>query len=514
MEQEIKEISEISFGIYSPEEIKRMSVCKVDNSKLCNTDKTSGYGTVYDPRMGTIDNGKLCATCNFGPWECAGHFGHIELNEPLIHPLYYKQVVSFLKCFCIKCYKLLITEEQINLNNLHKIKGVKRFTKILEKLEKNDMCIICSHPQPDIKHIVLDNTIVMVYKSKQKEKVSIVLQVDEIKKIFDNVSVDDVKLLGFNPDLVQPRNLVLTYFPVIPIQARPYVITEGNICDDDLTIQLVEIVKMNNHLEPVDGIPLHDSKKQKYLQCLKFRISTYYNNSGCRAKHSTSNRPIKGIKERLSGKDGLVRTNLMGKRVEQSGRTVIGAEPTLKVGQLAMPPQMASNLTIPVQVNNMNYKQMTELVNRGKVNFILKDNGATRINLENALFFKGTRVNHGDIIVRTNEDETETETLVTNGKELLKPGDKLKRNGEYVKDIKYPEKRTYQLNIGDICERQLQDGDIVLLNRQPTLHAGSMLAMEIVIIPGKTLRYNLSICKSFNSDFDKRLSKTGETKNL
>ena len=82
----------------------------------------------------------------------------------------------------------------------------------------------------------------------------------------------------------------------------------------------------------------------------------------------------------------------------------IGPDPTLKMGQLAIPPQIADNLTIPVQVTNFNYDMCTDLVNRGKVNYVLKDKGQTRINLENALFFKGTRLNHGDIIVRRDEE--------------------------------------------------------------------------------------------------------------
>ena len=207
------------------------------------------------------------------------HIGYIELNCPVIHPLYYKQVVSIIKCFCIKCHQLLITEDQIMLNNFHKSKGVKRFNKILEKLDKIDMCSHCSHPQPDIKHTIADNLISMIYKDKVKGKVSITLQVEEIKKIFDNISDDDVVLLGFNPKLMHPKSLILTVFPVIPTCCRPYIISESNICDDDLTIQLVEIIKANNHLEQLDGIQLSDTKKTKYLHTLKFRIATFYNNS-------------------------------------------------------------------------------------------------------------------------------------------------------------------------------------------------------------------------------------------
>jgi len=196
---------------------------------------------------------------------------------------------------------------------------------------------------------------------------------------------------------------------------------------------------------------------------LKFRIATFYNNSSSKAKHTTSGRAIKGLKERLTGKNGLMRTNIMGKRCEQTARTVIGPDPTLKMGQLAVPPEIADNLTVPVQVTNYNYDMLTKLVNNGRANYVLKDNGNTRINLDNALFFRGTRLTHGDIIIRD-----EKEIVVNDGNTMLKRGDLLKRNGEIVKDIKYPEQRRYTLNIGDIVERKLQNGDIVLLNRQPT----------------------------------------------
>jgi DNA-directed RNA polymerase beta' subunit len=490
--QDTREIEQITFGILSSEEIIKLAVCEINSPKLCNTDKAA-YNTVYDPRLGTIDNNVNCQTCNEGIWKCPGHFGYIRLNEPVIHPLYYKQVVQFIKCFCIKCNKLLISEEQILLNNLNRFKGVKRFEKIIEKLEKIDLCFNCSHPQPEIRYAVSDNMISFVYRDKDKTKLTIPFHVEEIKRMFENIVSADLKLLGFTSDL-HPKNLIITVFPVIPVVARPYVYADGNICDDDLTIQIVEIIKANNHLDNSDDTPLSDTKKQKYYQSLKFRISTFYNNSSGKAKHSTSSRAIKGIKERLTGKDGLIRTNLMGKRCDQTGRTVIGPDPTLKMGQIAIPPQMAQNLTIPVTVTNFNYHHMKNLIKQKKVNYVLRND--TRINMDNALFFRGTPLNHGDIIYRN-----DTEITVNSGKMMLESGDRLFRNNEFI-DVKYPQSRDFDLQIGDVCERQLQDGDIVLLNRQPTLHEGSMMAQEVVIRKGKTIRFNLSINKSFNADFD------------
>lgn len=157
---------------------------------------------------------------------------------------------------------------------------------------------------------------------------------------------------------------------------------------------------------------------------------------------------------------------------------------------------MADILTVPVNVATFNIDILTELVNNGEANFVIKSNGAM-INMKRALYNRGTQLKHGDIVVRGNE-----EIFVYNGKMCLQPGDRLKRNGEFVSNLKYPGPRRYKLNIGDIVERKLRDGDIVLLNRQPTLHKASMMAQEVVIRPGKTLRMNLAICKPFNADFD------------
>ena len=93
IQQDTREIEQITFGILSAEEIIKLAVCEINSPKLCNTDKTA-YNTVYDPRLGTIDNSVNCQTCDQDLWACPGHFGYIKLNEPVIHPLYYKQVGS------------------------------------------------------------------------------------------------------------------------------------------------------------------------------------------------------------------------------------------------------------------------------------------------------------------------------------------------------------------------------------------------------------------------------------
>jgi DNA-directed RNA polymerase beta' subunit len=269
MELDTREIESITFGVASNEEIIALSVAKIDNTKL-----NGEPGSVYDERMGVIENGgKLCPTCGLNARGCIGHPGHIELNEPIIHPLFYKDVRDCLASFCIKCFRLLMTKEQIQLNGLSKAK-----TKQFLKEKKVEECGHCDNPQPDFKYSPTDNSISMVYKQKGGNKISIVLSVEEIRNTFNNVLDEDLELIGFDPKLVHPKSFIMSVFPVLPPTSRPYVIAEGNYCDDDLTNQLLEIIKSNNHLAK-DDAAMSETKRQKYLQSLKFRIATFYNNS-------------------------------------------------------------------------------------------------------------------------------------------------------------------------------------------------------------------------------------------
>tara|TARA_Y100000389_G_scaffold90627_2_gene87182 strand:- start:2715 stop:5459 length:2745 start_codon:yes stop_codon:yes gene_type:complete len=493
MDIDTREIGSITFGIYSTKEIIDMSVCKLENPKK------SGYGSVYDERMGPTDSSKKCETCGENAQNCNGHFGHIEFNEPIINPLHYRRVVSFLNCVCYKCNRLLLLKDQIYLSGINKSKGESRFTKIQEKVKKIDMCCHenCGYDQPTYKFCTTDSSIHRVYESKDKQKTSVVLTTEEILKTFTNIPDSDIELMGFDPTIVHPRNLIIEVLPVLPTCARPYVKADGNMCDDDLTNQYIEIIKTNNHLDTTkedSKKELSEVKRQKFLATLKFRVLTTFNNGQGKAKHTTNGRAIKGIKERLAGKEGQIRTNLMGKRCNQTGRTVIGPDPTLKLGELGVPYEMAQTLTFPERVTLFNIKKLQDLVNEGKVDSILKPDGVTRINLKR--FRRGSRLVNGDIIIRGIE-----RISVVSGRELVLEGDKIERNGEILDNI-IPSDRNYTITEGWIVERQLQDGDYVLLNRQPTLHKASMMAMQIVLKPYKTLRMNLAITKPFNADFD------------
>jgi DNA-directed RNA polymerase beta' subunit len=142
--------------------------------------------------------------------------------------------------------------------------------------------------------------------------------------------------------------------------------------------------------------------------------------------------------------------------------------------------------------------EIQKIIDRDDAQFVIREGVNGRINLKYAINKKGTRILPGDIILRA--DVEIDPTLRPNF--ALVAGDMIRRNGEIISNIDLGYKKEFPLRIGDVVERNLRDGDIVLFNRQPTLHKGSMLAKRVVVKPGKTLRFNLASTKTFNADFD------------
>jgi DNA-directed RNA polymerase beta' subunit len=562
------EIKNVQFGIFSAEEILKYSVALINESKL------SGQGSIYDSRMGVIQNYNKCVTCNGTNKDCPGHFGHIKLSYPVLHPLFVNQIVTCLNLFCSKCKKLSITEKEYNKTLLCKYKGFVKTQKVSEYIQNTlKKCSHCEH-----KGYFYSYDENNIYDENDKKITS-----REIKNIFDSITPKEMKIIGCNPK-THISNFIITVLPVLPLCARPFVETPNGICDDDLTNKYVEIIKVNNKLEQKIKVLTGDKSKNNVfdkekdftdsLKHLEFHIKTLMDNSKGKARQMNG-RPIKCFKERLNGKTGLFRNNLSGKRVDFSARTVIGPDPMLKANEIAIPLSFSEKLTFPERVCSFNYNYLDNLIKENKVNYVLRDNGTKiydiNIYKKPKIFYqkKGFILQKGDIIIRNNKKIDpekykqikgvdvileETDSIVRNGKliknikikdeniplnimiddrvyrngKILNPndddfkfteGDELMRNKgnlqtEFLKIIITPE-RHFQLKEGDIVERHLKNGDLVLFGRQPTLHKGSMIARNIKIIDEnsginngkkiKTIRMNLAATKTYNADFDKDL---------
>lgn len=477
------QIKTVSFGVLSDEDIENMSVCLIDKPAL-----TSDPGCIYDRRLGVSHQATLCQTCCKDVWECPGHFGHIELNTSVI--LYCKAALNMLRCFCLTCSRLMCTSGELVLNS---IKGYDKIVSYLGKLRMG-ICPHCQTPHPEIRYSATDNSFTAQLKHKNTKKVKD-LTTTFIKSVFDKILDSDVKLLGVDVKMFHPKNLVLTKFPVIPIPCRPKMLTPTNTSDDDLSVALSELVKLNNSLATED--PKTD-KYQKVCAVIGSKVSSYCDNSKGNSIYNNNHKPLKGIKERIDKKEGIIRKNLMGKRCEQTGRTVIGPDPTLKLTEVAVPRKMADILTVPEYVTPFNKERLTKIVNEGKAALICQKNGSKKI-VSNALYKNKVHLQHGDKVQKAGTGKV---VNVMNCKMELLPGDTVIRaNGDRV-TVEPLEKRFITLQEGECVERFLQDGDVGLLNRQPTLHKNSMQAMRVVVKEGKTLRLNLSQTPGFNADFD------------
>ncbi|MCJ1473648.1 hypothetical protein MMC13_002299 [Lambiella insularis] len=178
--------------------------------------------------------------------------------------------------------------------------------------------------------------------------------------------------------------------------------------------------------------------------------------------------PDEGIKQKLEKKEGLFRMNMMGKRVNFAARSVISPDPNIETNEIGVPPVFARKLTYPEPVTSHNYYDLKEAV----LNGVEKWPGAAAVENEN-----------GQVINLRTKNFEERQALAN---QLLAPSN-TNVSGARNKKV----------------HRHLNNGDIVLMNRQPTLHKPSIMGHRARILPGeKTIRMHYANCNTYNADFD------------
>ncbi len=449
-----KYVNRVIFGILPPDKIREMSVVEVTTPETYDEDGYPVEGGVMDTRMGVIDPGLRCRTCGQPAGRCPGHFGHIELARPVLHPRFAERLKDVLRATCPECGRVRIPEDAIE-EYLHEIdEGIRSIKSIVEEVvsraEDREECPHCGAQAPDITY--RKPTTFMLGDER--------LWPTDVRAWLEKIPDEDVKILGFHPERARPEWAVLTVLPVPPVTMRPSIILEtGERAEDDLTHKLVDIVRVNMRLKESleSGAPEPIIEDQWDL--LQYHVTTYIDNEigGVPvARHRSGGKPLKGIIQRLKGKEGRFRQNLAGKRVNFSARSVITPDPELDPFTLGVPKPIAKELTVPERVTEWNIDRLREYVRNGPdkhpgANYVVKKDGS-----------------------RIRVTESNKEQLA----ESLEPG--------------------------DIVERHLIDGDPVMFNRQPTLHIQSELGFRARIMPGKTFRLP-SACYmgvGFNADFD------------
>eukprot|EP00731_Ephydatia_muelleri_P030392 Em0021g915a len=483
----LRTVKRVQFGILGAEEIKRMSATVPDGIKYPYTMEGGRpkIGGLMDPRQGVVDRTSKCQTCAGNMTTCPGHFGHIELAKPVFHVAFLTKTIKVLRCVCFYCSKLLIdvndekVKEVLNksktqphkrlqhIYDLSKNKKVceggdtmdKKFDENAVELEGEVPAVSrggCGRFQPKLKKTGLELTAEWKEVNEESQEKKIILSAERVLEIFKNISNEDSIILGMDPKFARPDWMILTVLPVPPLPVRPAVVMHGSARNqDDLTHKLADIVKANQQLirNEQNGAASHII--QEDIKMLQFHVATLVDNElpGLPRAMQRSGRPLKSIKQRLKSKEGRVRGNLMGKRVDFSARAVITPDPNLSIDQVGVPVTIASNLTFPEIVTPFNIDRMHELVRKGTKQY---------------------------------------------------PGAKyiIRDNGERV-DLRYhPKPSDLHLLCGYKVERHLIDDDIIVFNRQPTLHKMSMMAHRVKILPWSTFRLNLSVTTPYNADFD------------
>jgi DNA-directed RNA polymerase subunit A' len=461
-----KKIGAISFSLLSPNEIRKMSATKVITADTYDDDGFPIAMGLMDPRLGVIEPGLRCKTCGLrvGKDKCPGHFGHIDLAMPVIHVGLVKSIRDCLRGTCRGCGKVLLTEKQRS-EALEEIKRYERegrdktyvLKQVIKESVKSEKCPYCDH---EVGKIELDKPTSLRENGKK-------LTPSEVREWLERIPDEDLPLLDIERKSARPEWMILAVLPVPPVTVRPSVTLEsGERSEDDLTHKLVDVIRINQRLQENRDAGAPQLIVEDLWELLQYHITTYLDNqtSGIPPARHRSGRPLKTLAQRLKGKEGRFRSNLSGKRVNFSARTVISPDPNLSINEIGVPIQIAKELTIPVKVTVHNLDWCKDLIK--KKSSIIEDSK--------------------DYIPSVNYVIRETEGM----KQRIKVTEK---NSEEVAE---------KLELGSIIERQLMNGDLSLFNRQPSLHRMSMMAHRVKVVPYKTFRFNLSVCPPYNADFD------------
>ena len=454
-----KRVGRIEFGLLSPKEIRKMSVRKIIWADTYDDDGFPYPQGLMDLHLGVIDPGLRCKTCDNKAADCPGHFGHIELAKPVIHVGYTRLIRKLLRVTCRGCGKILLSPEEIQ-KTLGPVN--ERFGQLITEkdIKKERVCPYCGEQQHKV-NFEKPTTFSEVWTEDGKKQDHRLTPAD-IRSRLEKIPDEDLRLFGLAPDVARPEWTCLTVLPVPPVTMRPSIILEnGQRSEDDLTHKLVDIIRINQRFKENQDAGAPQLIIEDLWELLQYHLTTYMDNevAGCPPARHRSGRPLKTISQRLKGKDGRFRGSLSGKRVNFSARTVISPDPYLSIGEVGLPLAIANEMSVPVQVTKFNLDEVRQIVLNGPIRpYIDSPCGANYV------------IRPDKRRVRLNEETRETVA------EMIEPGWSV--------------------------DRQLRNGDIVLFNRQPSLHRMSIMAHRVILMDGKTFRLNPAVCPPYNADFD------------
>ena len=462
-------VRRVQFGLLDADTIERLSVCEVKEAVIYSRGAPAPNGCM-DPRLGSIDRRLHCATCGNDVRTCCGHIGRIDLPVACFNVGYLEHTRKILQTVCIACQRLCWdpADERVQAVINGRTTGRHRLGAVYKLCRPRTTCARCAAPRGIVQRVALTYrieyapTALLELDDAEAAFYTQPLHAEVVRSVFQFIPPDEQRQLGFRIEHARPVDMIVTRLVVPPAIIRPAIsASEGSRArgQDDLTVKLQEInkrcIEIRNHMRAHHwdrhSIPPEALDRIARLQ---FDVATLVANiRGMRPSTMRSGIPLKSVTDRLKGKEGRFRANLMGKRVDQSARSVISPDPTLDLDEVGVPPAIALTLTISDRVTVHNLQKMRARVAVGAGQLA----GAEALTL---------------------------------------------RDGKCVQLAYVRSLAALEVVPGCIVERYLQDGDRVIFNRQPTLHKMGMMAHRVRVMPGDTFRLNLSCTTPYNADFD------------
>ncbi|CAK1579973.1 unnamed protein product [Parnassius mnemosyne] len=540
----------VQFLMFSDEDVRKLSVIKITNLVSFDAMGNATKGGLYDSALGPIrDRNDNCATCSNSLLHCPGHFGHIELPLVVVNPLFTKTIYTLFRISCLKCFKIQMDDQMKSILKLQLqlidaghvtaaldleqfIGDVKNYSsesspekpnKVIRKchklLKKKDTIVETFHSKNTdklrakiignfframnvsktclycksklIKVTTSDNKIMYNMTSEDGKGIKILMP-DEIKRYCSSITQNDEDLLAHCIPVLKNTHLkpitdifFMQVVPVLPPCVRPCNVLHGELIEHPQTNVYKSILQASYSARAVLQV-LSASDQQKTIDSLEpnprkayesvmgksapEKLHTIWQELQKQINHLLSCEGLgatsQGLKQILEKKTGVIRMHMMGKRVNFAARSVITPDPNVDIDEIGIPDAFATKLTYPVPVTEWNVDELRKMV----INGPNKHPGAEKIEIKN-------------------------------GRVIRIPPDSIQKRKSLAKRLLTPDE--YKTSDLKIVHRHLVNGDVLILNRQPTLHKPSMMAHRARILKGeKTLRLHYANCKSYNADFD------------
>ncbi|MDC3221484.1 DNA-directed RNA polymerase subunit beta' [Gammaproteobacteria bacterium] len=378
----------VSIKLASPEAIRAWSFGEVKKPETINyrTFKPERDGLFCAKIFGPIKDfeclcgkyrrlkhrGVVCEKCNVEVTHSKvrrERMGHIELAAPVTHIWFLKSLPSRIAIFIdmtlrdveriIYLENFVITDPGLSPFNKGDLLTDEEYELALEEYAGDFVAKIGADAISDlIKSIDIEKDI----KNLQEELSSTTSDI-KIKKITKRLKL----LHSFKNSDNKPEWMVLNVLPVLPPDLRPLVPLEGGrFATSDLNDLYRRVINRNNRLARLLDLDAPDIIVRNEKRMLQESVDALFDNSRKSRAVMVNKRPLKGLSSYLKGKQGRFRQNLLGKRVDYSGRSVIVVGPKLHLNQCGLPKHMALELFKPFVVHRLQFLEHAPTVKAAK----------------------------------------------------------------------------------------------------------------------------------------------------